>query len=81
MKVGRRTIRMTGKVVLLILLIIANQVLNVGCSRRLQGQIRLSNGTEVSEARDPGSPSGPSNCTYVPGGGGNNGGHHCKIHG
>ncbi|GKV45644.1 hypothetical protein SLEP1_g52706 [Rubroshorea leprosula] len=51
-----RTIRMTVNVVLLIILMIAIQILNGDCSR------------PVSQGRDPGSPSGPCNCTYVPGG-------------
>ncbi|GLT32346.1 hypothetical protein SLA2020_070180 [Shorea laevis] len=60
---------MTGKVVLLIILIIANQALNGGCSRPLEEQIRPSNGTEVSKAKGPVSPSGPWNRSYVPIGG------------
>ncbi|GLT32361.1 hypothetical protein SLA2020_070320 [Shorea laevis] len=81
MKVERRTIRTNGKVVLLILLMITSRVLNGSRSRLLQGQIRPSNGSEDLNARGPGSPSRPSNCTNVPGGGGgNNDGHPCKIH-
>ncbi|GLT32345.1 hypothetical protein SLA2020_070170 [Shorea laevis] len=73
---------MNGKVVLLILLMITSRVLNGSRSRLLQGQIRPSDGSEVSHARGPGSPSRPSNRTNVPGGGGggNNGWHPCKIH-
>ncbi|GKV45647.1 hypothetical protein SLEP1_g52708 [Rubroshorea leprosula] len=58
MKMERRTVRMTGKVaVLLIILIIANQILYGGCSR------------PVPQERVLGPPSGPCNCGYVPGGG------------
>ncbi|GKV45657.1 hypothetical protein SLEP1_g52717 [Rubroshorea leprosula] len=66
---------MIGKVVLLIILIIANQALNGDCSRTLERQIRPSNGMEVSKAKGPVSPSGPCHRTYVP-----VGGPPCKIH-
>ncbi|GKV45649.1 hypothetical protein SLEP1_g52711 [Rubroshorea leprosula] len=76
MEAERRNIKLSGTVMLLILLIITDQGL-IGSCRSLQAQRPSDKG--VSQ-RGPESPSGPSNCTYTLGSGHNSGGS-CKSHG